>query len=71
MAGAASGVTLAVVIGLGGLAVATTATLIEALAASGTPEGQTIERILLGVAVGSAALGVALRLLDRRLARSG
>ncbi|HEX6229671.1 MAG TPA: MFS transporter [Solirubrobacterales bacterium] len=66
-AGAASGVTLAVVIGLGGLAVAITAALIEALSASGTPEGDAIERILLVVAFSSAALGILLELLDRRL----
>jgi EmrB/QacA subfamily drug resistance transporter len=65
-AGAASGVTLALVIGLGGLAVAITAALIEAITASGTPEGEAIETILLVVAVSSAALGFALDLLDRR-----
>jgi EmrB/QacA subfamily drug resistance transporter len=71
MAGAASGVTLALVIGLGGLAVAITAALIEAITASGISEGDAIERILLVVAVSSAALGLALDRLDRRLARAG
>jgi EmrB/QacA subfamily drug resistance transporter len=68
-AGAASGVTLALVIGLGGLGVAITAALIEALAAGGTPEGEAIERILLVIAVSSAALGLLLDLLDRRLSK--
>jgi Na+/melibiose symporter-like transporter len=67
-AGAASGVTLALVIGLGGLGVAITAALIEALAAGGTPEGEAIERILLVVAASSALLGLVLDRLDRRLA---
>jgi EmrB/QacA subfamily drug resistance transporter len=69
-AGAASGVTLALVIGLGGLSVAVTAALIEALAASGTPEGDAIERILIVVAISSAALGFLLDLSARRLAPS-
>jgi EmrB/QacA subfamily drug resistance transporter len=69
-AGAASGVTLALVIGLGGLGVATTAALIEALTGGGTPQGEAIERILLVIAISSAALGLVLDLLDRRLARS-
>jgi EmrB/QacA subfamily drug resistance transporter len=68
-AGAASGVTLALVIGLGGLGVAITAALIEAFAAGGTPEGEAVERILLVVAVSSALLGLVLDRLDRRLAR--
>jgi EmrB/QacA subfamily drug resistance transporter len=65
-AGAASGVTLAVVVGLGGLGVAITAALIEAITAGGTPEGTAIERILIGVAVGSVLLGGLLDLLARR-----
>jgi MFS family permease len=65
-AGAASGVTLAVVVGLGGLGVAITAALIEAISAGGTAEGTAIERILLGVAVGSALLGGVLDMLARR-----
>lgn len=69
-AGAASGVTLALVIGLGGLGVAITAALIEALTAGGTPQGEAIERILLVIAISSVALGLLLDRLDRRLARS-
>lgn len=66
--GAASGVTLAVVVGLGGLGVAITAAMIEALTASGTPRGEAIESILIAVAIGSALLGGALDLLSRRAA---
>jgi MFS family permease len=69
-AGAASGVTLALVIGLGGLGVAITAALIEALKAGGTPEGEAIERILLVLAISSAALGLLRDRLDRRLSRA-
>lgn len=69
-AGEASGVTLAIVVGIGGLMVATTATLIETISSSGTPQGEAIEGILLGVAAGSAVLALVLGLLDRRLARS-
>jgi EmrB/QacA subfamily drug resistance transporter len=69
-AGAASGVTLALVIGLGGLGVAITAALIEALTASGIAEGDAIQRILLVVAVSSAALGFLLDLASRRLTPS-
>jgi len=66
-AGAASGVTLALVIGLGGLGVAITAALIEGLSASGSPEGGVIEDILLVIAASSAALGFLLDAVDRRL----
>ncbi len=66
-AGEASGVTLAIVVGVGGLMVATTAALIESIAAAGTPQGEAIEAILLGVAGGSALLALVLGLLDRRL----
>jgi EmrB/QacA subfamily drug resistance transporter len=69
-AGAASGVTLALVIGLGGLGVAVTAALIEALGASGTAEGKAIEQILIVVAISSAALGFLLDLIARRLTSS-
>lgn len=69
-AGAASGVTLALVIGLGGLGVAITAALIEGLTASGLAEGTAIERILLVIAASSALLGLALDLLDRRLSKT-
>jgi MFS family permease len=67
-AGAASGVTLALVVGFGGLGVAITAALIEALTASGTAEGDAIESILLGIAAGSALLGGLLELTARRAA---
>lgn len=66
-AGEASGVTLALVIGLGGLGVAITAALIEGLSGPGGPEGAVVEDILLVIAVSSAALGALLDLLDRRL----
>jgi EmrB/QacA subfamily drug resistance transporter len=65
-AGAASGVTLALVIGLGGLAVAITAALIEALTISGSSQRDAIETILIVVAISSAALGFLLDLIDRR-----
>lgn len=68
-AGAASGVTLALVIGLGGLGVAIAAALIEGLSASGTPEGDAIQEILLVLAASSAALGFILDRIDRRLSR--
>jgi MFS family permease len=57
-AGAASGLTLALVIGLGGLGVAITAALIEGLSASGRPEGGVIEEILLFIAAGSVLVNV-------------
>jgi hypothetical protein len=69
-AGEASGVTLAIVIGIAGLGVATAATLIEAISSSGAPKGGAIESILLAVAVGSAALAAVLGMLDRRLFRA-
>jgi len=69
-AGAASGVTLALVIGLGGLGVAVTAALIEGLSASGRPEGGVIEEILLFIAAGSVLIGALLDLIDRRLSRA-
>jgi EmrB/QacA subfamily drug resistance transporter len=65
-AGAASGVTLALVIGLGGLAVAITAALIQALTASGSSQRDAIETILLVVAISSAVLGFLLDAIDRR-----
>jgi EmrB/QacA subfamily drug resistance transporter len=65
-AGAASGVTLALVIGLGGLGVAITAALIQALTASGSSQRDAIETILLVVAISSAALGLLLDAIDRR-----
>lgn len=70
-AGAASGVTLALVIGLGGLGVAITAALIEGLSASGSPEAGVVQDVLLALAGSSAALGFLLDRIDRRRSRSG
>lgn len=70
VAGEASGVTLAVVVGFGGLGVAITAAMIEALS-TGAAEASAIESILLALALGSAALGALLGLLDRRLGGTG
>jgi EmrB/QacA subfamily drug resistance transporter len=68
-AGAASGVTLATLIGVGGLCVALAATLIKSITASGTAEGTAIESILLVLAVGSAACGVGFAALSLRQPR--
>ncbi|MEV4916305.1 MFS transporter [Streptomyces tirandamycinicus] len=74
-AGQASGVTLAIVIGVAGVCVAAGATLIEVRAA-GEGLGASIEGVLRWIAVGSAVaaavLGViAWRLMPRTTARSG
>ena len=61
-AGAASGVTLAVVIGVAGLSVAIVTAIIDALVAGGTSQGDAIETIWRAAAIGSAVLGVALGL---------
>jgi hypothetical protein len=60
MAGEASGVTLAIVIGLGGIAVAAAAALIEGAVAAGAARGSAIEALLIVLAPTSVALGVAL-----------
>jgi EmrB/QacA subfamily drug resistance transporter len=59
-AGAASGVTLAIVVGLAGLSVTIAATLLEVLAAGGTGLGNAIEDLLRVLAVASAIAGVVL-----------
>jgi MFS family permease len=66
-AGEASGVTLAMVIGLAGLAVAIAAAVIEALVASGTSEARAIEAILISAAAASALIGVALGVVANRM----
>ena len=68
-AGEASGVTLAIVIGVAGLAVALTASLIEVVAAGGTGEGSAVEEILRALAIGSVALAVPLAALGSGLSR--
>jgi EmrB/QacA subfamily drug resistance transporter len=65
-AGEASGITLAMVIGLAGLAVAIAAAVIEALVAGGTSEASAIKAILITVACASVLIGVALGLLANR-----
>jgi hypothetical protein len=60
MAGGASGVTLAVVVGLGGLSVAVGATLLEVLTAHGDSASTAIHRLLAGLAVLALASAVAL-----------
>ncbi len=62
-AGAASGVTLAVVLGIAGISVAATAAVIDGLVAGGTSEGEAIEMIWRYVAIGAAAVAVALAAL--------
>jgi hypothetical protein len=73
-AGEASGVSLSIVIGMAGLAVAVVASLIEVVAGGGTTEGEAIERILRVIAIGSVVLAVPLAWLGggrRRDATSG
>jgi EmrB/QacA subfamily drug resistance transporter len=65
-AGAASGVTLAMVIGLAGLAVAVAAAVIEALTAGGTSEATAIEAILISAAAASVLIGGALGVVANR-----
>lgn len=59
-AGAASGVTLAVVIGLGGLAVATAAAIIEALVSGGSSQGEAIKDVLVATGIGTVVLSILL-----------
>jgi hypothetical protein len=68
-AGEASGVTLAIVVGVAGLAVAVSAALIEVLTGGGTTEGEAIEELLRYVAIGSGAAALALGLLGARAPR--
>jgi EmrB/QacA subfamily drug resistance transporter len=65
-AGVASGVTLAIVVGVAGLGVAISAALIETLTGGGTTQGEAIEEVLLWVAIGSAVAAVALVLARGR-----
>jgi MFS family permease len=60
MAGGASGVTLAVVIGLGGLSVAVGATILEVLTAHGDSTQTAIHRLFAGLAVLALASAAAL-----------
>jgi EmrB/QacA subfamily drug resistance transporter len=69
-AGAASGVTLAVVIGVAGLSVAIVTAIIDGLVAGGTSQGDAIESIWRVSAIASAVLGVALGLAGRLSPRS-
>lgn len=64
-AGEASGVTLAIVIGVAGLAVAVVAAAIDSATAGGTSFGSAIEDILRVLAVGSVVLAVAVLLATR------
>ncbi|HYU61087.1 MAG TPA: MFS transporter [Solirubrobacterales bacterium] len=59
-AGEASGVTLAIVVGMAGLGVAVAAALIETLTGGGTTEGEAIEGLLRWVAIGSGVAAAAL-----------
>jgi EmrB/QacA subfamily drug resistance transporter len=62
-AGAASGVTLAIVIGMAGLSVAVTTAVIESLVGGGSDTGEVIEGIWRVAAISSAVLGLALGLI--------
>jgi EmrB/QacA subfamily drug resistance transporter len=59
-AGAASGLTLAIVIGVAGLSVAIVTAIIDSLVAGGTGQGEAIEGIWRVAAIASALLGIAL-----------
>jgi hypothetical protein len=61
-AGEASGVTLAIVIGIAGFSVTLAATIIELLQHAGHSEGHSIETLLRAVAIGSLVVAVALGL---------
>jgi EmrB/QacA subfamily drug resistance transporter len=65
-AGEASGISLSIVIGMAGLAVAVVASLIEVVAGGGTGEGVAIEQILRVIAIGSVAVAIPLALLGGR-----
>jgi len=68
-AGEASGVTLAIVVGVAGLCVALAAALIEVIAGGLTGEGDAIQSILRVLAVASGVLGVVLTLSRGRARR--
>jgi EmrB/QacA subfamily drug resistance transporter len=59
-AGEASGISLSIVIGMAGLAVAVVASLIEVVTSGGTGEGIAIEQILRMIAVGSVVVAIPL-----------
>jgi EmrB/QacA subfamily drug resistance transporter len=69
-AGAASGVTLAIVIGVAGLSVAIVTAIIDGLVAAGIGQGDAIEGIWRVAAIASAVLGVALGVGGRLTRRS-
>jgi MFS family permease len=69
-AGAASGVSLAIVIGVAGLCVALAAALIETLTGAARSEGESIELILRALAIGSVPIAIVLAALGARR-RSG
>jgi EmrB/QacA subfamily drug resistance transporter len=66
-AGAASGLTLSIVIGVAGLCVALTASMIEVISHGGTSQGDAIEDVLRTIAIGSAAFALVLTLVAGRL----
>jgi MFS family permease len=66
-AGAASGLTLSIVIGVAGLCVALAASLIEVMSHGGTSQGDAIEDVLRTIAIGSAAFALVLTLVAGRL----
>jgi EmrB/QacA subfamily drug resistance transporter len=65
-AGEASGVSLSIVIGMAGLAVAVVASLIEVVTTGGTAEGEAIEQILRVIAIGSVVIAIPLALAGGR-----
>jgi EmrB/QacA subfamily drug resistance transporter len=65
-AGEASGITLAIVVGVAGLCVALSAALIEVIAKGGTGEGDAVEAVLATIAIGSVVAAPPLVLLARR-----
>ncbi|MEX2253476.1 MAG: MFS transporter [Thermoleophilaceae bacterium] len=69
-AGEASGVTLAILVGVAGLFVAVAATAIELVAQGGTGLGTAVEEVLRALAIGSGVLALALMLLRRAVARA-
>jgi EmrB/QacA subfamily drug resistance transporter len=67
-AGAASGVSLAIVIGMAGLCVAIAAALIETLTGPTRSEGESIELILRALAIGSVPIAIVLAAIGARRA---
>jgi EmrB/QacA subfamily drug resistance transporter len=64
-AGEASGISLAIVVGVAGLCVAIASALIESIAAGGTGEGAAIEDILTVLAIASVIAAIPLAVLGR------